>query len=55
MKNIRINLEKNNAIITQEDKGKTVVIIHEQEYDEKVRTFLSENNFEPIPLDPTSK
>jgi hypothetical protein len=32
-----------------------VVIIHEQEYHEKVRTFLSENNFEPTPLDPTSK
>jgi len=54
-KNIHNKLEKNNAIITQADKGKTLVIIHEEEYHEKVRTFLSENNFELNPLDPTSK
>ena len=54
-KNIHNILDKNNAIITQADKGKTMVIIHEQEYHEKVRNFLSENNFEPTSLDPTSK
>ena len=53
-KNINNKLDKN-AIIAQADKGKTVVIIHEQEYHEKARTFLSENNFEPTPLDPTNK
>jgi hypothetical protein len=55
VKNIHNKLDKNNAIITQADKGKTVVIIYEQEYHKKVRTFLSENNFEPTPSDPTSK
>ena len=44
-KNIHNKLDKNNEIITQADKRKTVVIIYEQEYHEKVRTFLSENNF----------
>ena len=43
--NIHNKQDKNNAIHTQADKGKTVVIIYEQEYHEKVRTFLSENNF----------
>jgi len=48
-------LNRNKAIITQADKGKTVVIIHEHEYHKKVRIFLSENNFEPMLRDPTNR
>jgi len=50
--NMQNKIDRNNAIITQADKGKTLVINHKQEYHEKVRTFLFENNFEPTPLDP---
>jgi len=54
-KNIHNKLNRNKAIITQADKGKTVVIIHEHECHKKVRTFLSENNFETMLRDPTNK
>ena len=54
-KNIHNKLSKNKAIITQADKGKTTVIIYEHEYHKKIRAFLSENNIEPIPTDPTNK
>ena len=32
-----------NAIIAQADKGKTVVIIYQQDYNNKVHNFLKEN------------
>ena len=54
-KNIHNKLSKNKAIITRADKGKTTVIIYEHEYHKKIRAFLSENNIEPIPTDPTNK
>ena len=42
-------------MITQADKGKTTVIIYKQDYRNKVHTFLVENNFHPIPNNPTKK
>ena len=42
-------------MITRADKGKTIVIIHTQNYNDKVYTFLTENNFHPLPHDPTNK
>ena len=42
------------AMITKADKGKTVVIIYTQDYNDKVQTFLSENNFCTIPKDHTN-
>jgi len=44
-----------NAMIAKADKGKTIVIIHTQDYTNKVYTFLTENNFCTIPQDPTKK
>ena len=41
-------------MITRADKDKTVVIIYTHDYNEKDRTFLSDNNFCTIPNDPTS-
>jgi len=37
------------------NKEKTTVIRYEYEYHKKIRAFLSENNIEPIPTDPTNK
>jgi hypothetical protein len=42
-------------MITQADKGKTIVIIYKQDYHNKVHTFLLENNFQPLPNNPTKK
>ena len=42
-------------MIAKADKGKTIVIIHTQDYTNKVYIFLTENNFSTIPGDPTKK
>jgi hypothetical protein len=55
LKSIQQKIHKNNAMITRADKGKTTVIIHTQDYNNKVYAFLTENNFQPLPQDPTSK
>ena len=41
-------------MITRADKGKTTVIIYTRDYNRKVHTFLSDNNFHTIPKDPTN-
>jgi len=42
-------------MITQADKGKTIVIIYKQDYRNKVHTFLLENNFQTLPNNPIKK
>jgi len=54
-KNIQHKIKENNAIITQADKGKTLVIIYKKDYHNKVHTFLANNNFQTIPKNPTNK
>ena len=53
-KNIQHKIKENNAVITQADKGKTLVIIYTQDYHNKVHTFLTSNSFQAIPIDPTN-
>jgi len=40
--------------VNKADKGKTAVIIYIQDYNDKVHTFLSDNNFCTVPKDPTN-
>ena len=54
-KNIQHKITKNNALNALADKGKTTVIIYKKAYEEKVCTFLSDNNFHTLPGDPTKK
>jgi len=54
MKQINHKITNNNAMIAKADKGKTAVIIYTQDYNDKVHTFLSDNNFCTIPKDPTN-
>ena len=42
-------------MITQADKGKTIVIIYKENYNNKVDTFLTDNKFQAIPDNPTNK
>jgi hypothetical protein len=44
-----------NAIITQADKDKTIVIIYSKEYSEKVHSFLTSNNCNILTKDRTEK
>jgi len=55
LKQMKHKIVNNNAMITQADKGKTTVIIYTHGYNDKVHTFLSENNFHTVPKDPTIK
>jgi len=49
---IKNKLILNKAIITKADKGNTVVIIYQQEYQNKIRDFIVNNNLITI-NDPT--
>ena len=49
LKQINQKITNNNAMITRADQGKTTVIIYTRDYNEKVHTFLSDNNFRTIP------
>jgi hypothetical protein len=42
-------------MIAKDDKSNTTVIIYTQAYMEKLHSFLAENNFQPIPTNPTAK
>jgi len=55
VKELNKKLATENAIITQADEGKTIVIIYSKEYSEKVQSFLTANNFNTLAKDPTEK
>jgi hypothetical protein len=55
LKELNKKLTTENAIVTQADKGKTIVIIHCNEYSDKVNSFLLANNFNTLSRDPTEK
>jgi len=54
-KNIHHKIKQNSAMITQADKGKTLVITYKQDYHNKVHKFLTDNKFQAIPRNPTDK
>jgi hypothetical protein len=54
-KNIQHKIKENNAMITQAHKGKALVIIYKQDYHNKVHIFLTHNNFQATPKNPTNK
>ena len=55
LKELNKKLTTENAIVTQADKGKTILIINCNEYSEKVKSFLLANNFNTLTKDPTDK
>jgi len=52
MEELNKNLTTENSIITQTEKGKTIVIINSNEYSEKVHSLLNANNFNILTEDP---
>jgi hypothetical protein len=46
---IRQKIIEGNATLTQTDKCKTIVIIYKQDYDQKIHSFLAENEIHSIP------
>jgi hypothetical protein len=53
--NIKTKMMQNHLIATKADKGNTLVIMHEHEYNEKVEEFISNNNFTILLQDITNK
>jgi len=52
-RSIQHKIKVNNAMITQAVKGRMLVIIYREDY-HKVQTFLTNNNFQTIPKNPTN-
>jgi hypothetical protein len=55
LKNIKHKIEQNQLVITKADKGNTLVIIHKDEYHNKIQEFINNNNFNKLPSDITNK
>jgi hypothetical protein len=45
IRNIKEKIEEHNLIITRADKGKTIVIMEQQEYIQHIQEFINENNY----------
>lgn len=52
---IKHKITTGNAMLAQADKGRTTVIIYKHDYDEKVHTFLTENDINATPKNPLNK
>jgi hypothetical protein len=55
IENIKQKIHQHNATITEEDKGKTMVIPYKQTLNEKVNQFINDNQIETLQADPTQK
>jgi nitrous oxidase accessory protein NosD len=44
-----------NAMLAQADKGRTTVIIYNEQYTNKIHNFLTENNIQPLHKNPINK
>jgi hypothetical protein len=52
---IKRKLSDAGAIVTEADKGSSMIIMYENEYNSNVHYFISSKNFEQAPHDPTKK
>jgi hypothetical protein len=48
--NIRNKIKQNNLVITKADKDNTLLIIHKNEYCQKIDDFITQNNFTKIEI-----
>ena len=51
----KMKLKDANATVTKADKGNSLIIIYEDEYNSKIHTFISNNNFTQLTQDITNK
>jgi len=52
---IKKKLSDAKAMVTEDDKGNSMVIIYESDHTNKVQDFISNNNFIPVPRDVTNR
>jgi hypothetical protein len=55
IKNLKQKINQNQLIVTKADKGNTLVILHRDDYNNKIEEFITKNNFTKLPHDITSK
>jgi hypothetical protein len=51
---IRNKLESNMARISKADKGNSIVIIYNKEYNDKIQNYIRNNNFTLLNKNPTA-
>jgi hypothetical protein len=54
IRSIKQKIQDNNLIITQADKGKTIVILQKYEYEQHIYNFIHNNAFPQITQNPTN-
>ena len=52
---LNVKLVVHIAMVTEADKGNSMIILYESDYTGKVGDFISNNNFELVPRDVTKK
>jgi hypothetical protein len=55
MKGIKDKITNNNLVIKRADKGRTVVIIEQEDYEYKILDFINNNDFIETNIDPTKQ
>lgn len=53
IKNIKKKLTQNNLTVTKSNKENTLVIIHQDDYNQKINEFITNNNFTNVTKDHT--
>ena len=53
LKTLKKKLSDDQALVTKADKGNTLVIINKNDYDDKIRDFIVNNNITLLTSDPT--
>jgi hypothetical protein len=52
---VRRKLNNHHAIVTRADKGNSLVILYQTDYNDKIQSSLSDDSFSVLPRDPTNK
>jgi hypothetical protein len=55
IKQTRQKLKNNEALVTKTDKGNSLVILYQKDYNTKVQNFIDTNHFQKEATDPTNK
>jgi hypothetical protein len=55
VKKLHEKLEQNNLIVTKADKGRTLIIIQKDVYNQKINDFITQNKFTKVPNNYTKK
>jgi quinol monooxygenase YgiN len=51
---IKKKMKENNLAVTKADKGNTLIVMHQDEYNQKVDEFITQNNFTKLTRDQTN-